>query len=135
MRQFLTILTLITILASAKPLSEQSAEEPMEGLPIWLLAVIAQPKPIEVLVDGEKAEVTPMFALSEAIEYVNEIHSIGVNYVIQLSASTYRETKPAVVPTNTTIKGKGRGRTILSLECDCAVAMTISSEGNVRVKD
>ena len=135
MRQFLTILTLITILASAKPLSEQSAEEPMEGLPIWLLAVIAQPKPIEVLVDGEKAEVTPMFTLSEAIDYVNEIHSMGVNYVIQLSASTYRETKPAVVPTNTTIKGKGRGRTILSFECDCAVAMEISSEGNVRVED
>lgn len=135
MRQFLTILTLIAILASAKPLSEQSAEEPVAGLPIWLVAAISQPKPIAILVNGEKAEVTPMFALSEAIEYVNEIQSVGANYVIQLSASTYRETKPAVVPTNTTIKGKGRSHTILSFECDCAVAMEISSEGNVRVED
>ena len=121
MRQSLTILTLIAILASAKPLSEQSAEEPVAGLPIWLVAAISQPKPIAILVNGEKAEVTPMFVLSEAIEYVNEIHSVGANYVIQLSARTYRETKPAVVPTNTTIKGKGRSHTILSFECDCAV--------------
>ena len=66
MRQFLTILTLIAILASAKPLSEQSAEEPVAGLPVWLVAAISQPKPIAILVNGEKAEVTPMFALSEA---------------------------------------------------------------------